>query len=148
MIKRTKGIYFEVMDTIAIASNDSKQLPKMNYRYHRLPLLIVCSFRTEGKLADTALALYDLIVRTQITSLEHFEDVLSRAGGADESAPDGYQDALGRWRHPHKLMVVEVYAGWCRVCKGLQPKILKLMKQHPEVLCCKINKTANEVLVQ
>ncbi|CAM9283176.1 unnamed protein product, partial [Sphacelaria rigidula] len=82
----------------------------------------------------------------QITSMEHFEEVVSRAGGADESAPQGYEDALGRWRHPHKLMMVEVHAGWCRVCKGLQPKLLKLMKQHPEVLCCKINKTDNEDL--
>lgn len=77
--------------------------------------------------------------------MEHFEEVVSRAGGADESAPQGYEDAQGRWRHPHKLMIVEVHAGWCRVCKGLQPKLLKLIRKHPEVLCCKINKTENEV---
>lgn len=80
----------------------------------------------------------------QITSAEHFQDVVSRAGGASEASPDGYEDAQGKWRHPHKLMVVEIHAGWCRACKGLQPKLLKLTKQHPEVLFCKINKTNNE----
>lgn len=79
----------------------------------------------------------------QITSKDHFDDVVSRAAGAD--GHEGYHDAQGNWRVPHKLMMVEVHAGWCRVCKGLQPKLLKLVKKHPEVLCCKINKTKNEV---
>lgn len=78
----------------------------------------------------------------QITSKEHFDDVVSRAAGADDH--EGYEDAQGNWRVPHKLMMVQVHAGWCRVCKGLQPKLLKLIIKHPEVLCCKINKTQNE----
>lgn len=81
----------------------------------------------------------------QITSKEHFDDVVSRAAGAD--GHEGYHDAQGNWRIPHKLMMVEVHAGWCRVCKGLQPKLLKLVARHPEVLCCKINKTQNEASV-
>ncbi|CAM9371187.1 unnamed protein product, partial [Hapterophycus canaliculatus] len=80
----------------------------------------------------------------EITSKEHFDDVVSRAAGAD--GHEGYHDAQGSWRVPHKLMMVEVHAGWCRVCKGLQPKLLKLVARHPEVLCCKINKTKNEEL--
>lgn len=44
-------------------------------------------------------------------------------------------------------MMVQVHAGWCRVCKGLQPKLLKLIAKHPEVLCCKINKTHNEASI-
>lgn len=82
----------------------------------------------------------------QITSKEHFDDVVSRAAGADEH--EGYEDAQGNWRVPHKLMMVQVHAGWCRVCKGLQPKLLKLIAKHPEVLCCKINKTHNEASIQ
>lgn len=85
-----------------------------------------------------------LCIQLQIVSVAHFQDVVSRATGADSAAPDGYLDAKGRWRHPHKLMLVEVYADWCRACKGLQPKLLKYIKNHPEVLCCKINKTKNE----
>lgn len=81
----------------------------------------------------------------QITSKEHFEDVVARAAGADEALSEGYDDANGTRRIPHKLLMVEIHAGWCRVCKGLQPKLLKLVKKHPEVLCCKINKTKNEV---
>lgn len=81
----------------------------------------------------------------QITSKEHFDDVVSRAAGADEASSGGYEDAQGNWRVPHKLLMVEVHAGWCRVCKGLQPKLLKLITKHPEVICCKINKTQNEV---
>lgn len=81
----------------------------------------------------------------QITSKEHFDDVVSRAAGADDH--EGYEDAQGNWRVPHKLMMVQVHAGWCRVCKGLQPKLLKLIIKHPEVLCCKINKTHNEASV-
>lgn len=84
----------------------------------------------------------------QITSKEHFEDVVARAAGADETLSEGYEDANGAWRTPHKLLMVEIHAGWCRVCKGLQPKLLKLVKKHPEVLCCKINKTKNEVKQQ
>lgn len=80
----------------------------------------------------------------QITSKEHFDDVVSRAAGADEASSEGYEDAQGNWRIPHKLMMVQIHAGWCRVCKGLQPKLLKLVTNHPEVLCCKINKTQNE----
>lgn len=87
---------------------------------------------------DTSLAL-------QITSKDHFDDVVSRAAGADEH--EGYEDAQGNWRIPHKLMMVQVHAGWCRVCKGLQPKLLKLVTRHPEVLCCKINKTHHEASV-
>lgn len=71
--------------------------------------------------------------------------MVSRAAGADEATAGGYEDSQGNWRIPHKLMMVEVHAGWCRVCKGLQPKLLKLIANHPEVLCCKINKTQNEV---
>lgn len=84
-----------------------------------------------------------LLLSVQITSAEHFEDVVSRAAGADEH--EGYEDAQGNWRLPHKLMMVQIHAGWCRVCKGLQPKLLKLITKHPEVLCCKINKTHHEV---
>ncbi|CAM9606385.1 unnamed protein product [Ectocarpus sp. 8 AP-2014] len=80
----------------------------------------------------------------EITSAEHFEDVVSRAAGADEH--EGYEDAQGNWRVPHKLMMVQIHAGWCRVCKGLQPKLLKLITKHPEVLCCKINKAHHEEL--
>lgn len=69
--------------------------------------------------------------------------MVSRAAGADEH--EGYEDVQGNWRVPHKLMMVQVHAGWCRVCKGLQPKLLKLITKHPEVLCCKINKTHHEV---
>lgn len=79
--------------------------------------------------------------------MDHFDDVVSRAAGADEASLDGYEDAQGNLRIPHKLLMVEIHAGWCRVCKGLQPKLLKLVTQHPEVLCCKINKTRNEVNV-
>lgn len=71
--------------------------------------------------------------------------MVSRAAGADEH--EGYEDAQGNWRVPHKLMMVQVHAGWCRVCKGLQPRLLKLIAKHPEVLCCKINKTHNEASV-
>ena len=83
----------------------------------------------------------------QITSMDHFNDVVSRAAGADGASSDGYEDAQGNLRIPHKLLMVEIHAGWCRVCKGLQPKLLKLVTKHPEVLCCKINKTSNEVNV-
>lgn len=71
--------------------------------------------------------------------------MVSRAAGADEH--EGYEDAQGNWRVPHKLMMVQVHAGWCRVCKGLQPRLLKLIAKHPEVLCCKINKTHHEASV-
>lgn len=90
---------------------------------------------------------HDPVIFPQITSLEHFQHVVSRALGADEAAPDGYQDAQGRWRHPHKLMIVEIYADWCRACKGLQPKLLKYIKKHPDVLCCKVNKAKNEARI-
>ncbi|CAM9583100.1 unnamed protein product, partial [Discosporangium mesarthrocarpum] len=82
----------------------------------------------------------------EITSSSHFEDVISRAAGAEDDNPGGYEDAKGRWRRPHKLVVVSVYASWCRACKGLQPKLLKLMKRHPEVLCLKLNKGQHEEL--
>ena len=102
--------------------------------FHQVHLLVATS-RIRG------LTRHTLIV-PQITSKEHFDDVVSRAAGADDH--EGYEDAQGNWRVPHKLMMVQVHAGWCRVCKGLQPKLLKLIIRHPEVLCCKINKTHNE----
>ncbi|CAM9597859.1 unnamed protein product [Choristocarpus tenellus] len=85
-------------------------------------------------------------VTLQITSVEHFDRVISHAAGADGKDPGGYEDSQGRWRQPHKLIVVAVYADWCRACLGLKPKILKLMAQHPEVLCLKLNKGEHEEL--
>ena len=87
---------------------------------------------------------FNLILLLQITSKEHFDYVVSRAAGADKAVTEGYEDAQGNLRIPHKLLMVHVHAGWCRVCKGLQPKLLKLVARHPEVLCCKINKTNHE----
>lgn len=74
--------------------------------------------------------------------------MVSRAAGADKAFAEGYEDAQGNWRIPHKLLMVHIHAGWCRVCKGLQPKLLKLVVRHPEVLCCKINKTNHEVIMR
>jgi hypothetical protein len=83
----------------------------------------------------------------QITSAEHLERVLTTAGGA-KAGYTGYEDAQGNWRNPHKLVMVEVYANWCRACLGVTPRLLKMCAQHPEVLCCKVNKGDLEVRLQ
>ncbi|CAM9817195.1 unnamed protein product [Phaeothamnion confervicola] len=76
----------------------------------------------------------------EVTSEEHFDHIVGKAAGGDP-AHDGYVDGRGQKRQPHALIVVEVYANWCRACIGLRPKLLKLCAVHPEVLCCKINKS-------
>jgi hypothetical protein len=83
----------------------------------------------------------------QITSAEHLDRVLTTAGGA-RAGYTGYEDAQGNWRNPHKLVMVEVYANWCRACLGVTPRLLKMCAQHPEVLCCKLNKGDLEVRLQ
>ncbi|CAM9241929.1 unnamed protein product, partial [Ascophyllum nodosum] len=102
----------------------------------------VTLFEEFSRFADKSAVAQEVIL--EITSKEHFDDVVSRAAGGCEDCVDGYADAQGNWRIPHKLLMVEIHAGWCRVCKGLQPKLLKLVARHPEVICCKINKTHHE----
>ena len=102
-------------------------------------------YEEDSKFADPFAVATECMI--QITSAEHLDRVLTTAGGA-VAGYTGYEDAQGNWRNPHKLVMIEVYANWCRACLGVTPKLLKMCAQHPEVLCCKLNKGDLEVRMQ
>jgi hypothetical protein len=77
----------------------------------------------------------------EILSNEHLDNVLGSAGREG----GGYVDAEGQTREPHKMVVVQVHANWCRACLGVRPRVAKLCARHPEVLLCRLNKGDHEV---
>eukprot|EP00611_Tribonema_gayanum_P007218 TRINITY_DN1655_c0_g1_i3.p1 TRINITY_DN1655_c0_g1~~TRINITY_DN1655_c0_g1_i3.p1 ORF type:complete len:191 (+),score=17.80 TRINITY_DN1655_c0_g1_i3:54-575(+) len=102
----------------------------------------VVMYEESSKYADPHAVATDCVV--EITSNEHLDRILATAAQVEN--PDaGYVDHHGAQRLPHRLIMIQVHANWCRACIGVRPKLLKLCARHPEVLCCKLNKGNHEV---
>ncbi|KAL4422423.1 hypothetical protein ABPG75_008620 [Micractinium tetrahymenae] len=47
-----------------------------------------------------------------------------------------------------RLVIVDFFAPWCAACKGIYPKLMKLMEERPDVLLLAVNFDENKTLVK
>jgi len=45
-----------------------------------------------------------------------------------------------------RLVIVDFYATWCHACRGLYPRLSKLMEEHPDVKLLKVEFESNRSL--
>ena len=53
-----------------------------------------------------------------VKSMQEFTDLLASAGD--------------------RLVIAEFYAPWCGACKGVYPKVAKIIKENPEIILAKL----------
>uniref|UniRef100_A0A6U1GQG8 Thioredoxin domain-containing protein n=1 Tax=Tetraselmis chuii TaxID=63592 RepID=A0A6U1GQG8_9CHLO len=63
-----------------------------------------------------------------IDSMEHFLEQMSGAG--------------------ERLVIVDFYAHWCHACRGLYPRLARLMKDNPDILLLKVEFDSNKTITK
>lgn len=60
---------------------------------------------------------------------------------------DGVEEYLQTLRDNHdSLVVLKIFAPWCRSCRGLQPKVARLAREYPNVKFFKMDYERNKPL--
>jgi len=63
-----------------------------------------------------------------ITSMDQFLEQMSDAGD--------------------RLVIVDFYAHWCHACRGLYPRLARLMKDNPDILLLKVEFDSNKTITK
>lgn len=63
-----------------------------------------------------------------ITSIQQFVDLLASAGD--------------------RLVIVEFFGTWCGACKGVYPKLCKILEEHPDVILAKVDFDSNKPIAK
>lgn len=63
-----------------------------------------------------------------VKSMQEFTDLLASAGD--------------------RLVIAEFYAPWCGACKGVYPKVAKIIKENPEIILAKLDFEVNKPLAK